>query len=200
MPNRSTNLVIISGPSGSGHDSIIEGLIKRGLPIERVIVHIARPMRPTESEGKPYYFVSKKKFDLMIQNNELIEWAEVYDSKRGATKKELERVLALINKIIIWKMDWKGTITAKKLFPDILTIMIAPPSLEALAERSRKRGQQTEAEIQDRFNYSQEFLRHADLYDYVVVNEEGKLERTISKVMSILKKENYIVDSKTKIV
>lgn len=191
MPNRSTNLVIISGPSGSGQDSVIEGLVKRGLPVERVITTMARPMRPGESEGRPYYFVGKEKFDLMIQNNEMIEWAEAYDSKRGATKKELERVLALADKIAIWKMDWKGTAAAKKLFPEAVAILITAPSIEHLMKHAAKRGD-SPASIQARIEYSKEFLAHKDLYDYVIVNEEGKLGQTIDKVIDILKLEGYI--------
>lgn len=186
-----TNLIIISGPSGSGQDSVIQGLIDRGLPIERVITTMARPMRAGESEGQPYYFVSPEKFDLMIKNNELIEWAEVYDSKRGVTRQELERGLARPDKIAIWKMDWKGTAAAKKLFPEAIAILITAPSIKDLIERIKKRGD-SPASIQSRIAYTKEFLKHKNLYNYVVINEEGKLEQTIDEVIAILKKESYL--------
>lgn len=189
---RSTNLVIISGPSGSGKDAVISGLVERGLPIERVITTVTRPKRPGESEGNPYYFVDEPAFKELIAKNALAEWAQVDNDKYyGVTKTELERVKALKDKIGIWKIEYKGVASAKRMIPDILAILIAPPNLEALAERSYERGQQTDSEIQDRLHYSQEFMKHKNLYNYVVVNEEGKLEQTIDKVIEILEQEGY---------
>lgn len=185
---RSTNLIIISGPSGSGQDSVIQGLVKRGLPIERVITTVTRPARPGESEGKPYYFIAAEKFDELTKNNELAEWALVYGNKYGVTKKELERVQNIKSKIGIWKMEWHGVVAAKKMIPDIPAIMIVPPSLETLVERSEKRAEQNQEEIEARLAFSREMLQHKDLYDYVVVNGEGKLEQTVNQVIDIINK------------
>jgi len=191
MPH-STNLIIISGPSGSGKDAIINGLIERGLPVERVVTTITRPKRPGETDGHPYYFIDEQTFKELIAKDELAEWAQVDNGKYyGVTKSELARVKALKDKIGIWKIEWKGVQAVKKTMPDVLAILIEPPSIDTLVERSAKRGAQTEQEIQDRISYSQEFLKHRDLYDYSVVNEEGKLEQTIDKVVEILKKEDY---------
>ncbi|OJI06888.1 hypothetical protein BK004_01985 [bacterium CG10_46_32] len=189
--NHTTNLVIISGPSGGGEDSVIESLIKRGLPIERVVTTVDRPMRPGESEGHPYYFKSRKEIDSMIANDEFAERAEVYGSKRGATKKELERVMALKNKIGIWKMDWKGSQTAKKEYPDALAIFITAENIDKLIERLKKRGDAPEY-IQSRIEYTKEYYDNKGIYDYEVINEEGKLEQTVDKVIAILKKESYL--------
>lgn len=192
MIKRSTNLVIISGPSGSGHDSVIEGLVKRGLPIERVITTVTRPPRTTESQGKPYYFVPAEEFERLITNDKMAEWATVYGNKYGAAREELARVKSKGDKIGIWKMEWHGVAAAKKLFPDILAIMIVPPDIQTLIEHSEKRGQQGEEEIQTRLAFSKEMLEHKELYDYVVANEEGKLEATVDKVVDILKQQGYI--------
>lgn len=188
---RSTNLIIISGPSGSGQDSVIEGLIKRGLPVERVVTTVTRPMRPGESPGKPYYFISAGEFERLVAKDKMAEWAVVYGNKCGVTRDELERVKNLKDKIGVWKMEWRGAEAAKKLYPDILAIMIVPPDIGALAARSEKRHQQTEEEIQARLAGSREMLEHKDIYDYVVVNEEGKLDGAIDKVTEILKQEGY---------
>ena len=190
--NRSTNLVIVSGPSGSGQDSVIAGLIEHGLPIEHIKTSVTRPMRPSESEGKPYNFITTEVFDALIAKDELAEWALVYGHKYGVTKHELERVKSLPDKIGIWKMEWHGVKTAKSLYPDILAIMIVPPSLETLVERSEKRAEQDRHEIEERLAGSREMLEHKDIYDYVIVNEEDKLEQTIDKVIDALKKEEYI--------
>ena len=188
----STNLIIISGPSGSGQDSIIERLVSRGLPMVRVITTVTRPKRPHESQGQPYYFITAEQFDDLIKNDKLAEWALVYGRKYGVTKRELERVQSRKDKIGIWKMEWHGVAAAKGLFPDILAILIVPPSLETLLERSTKRREQNQKEIEGRVAFSREMLEHKNLYDYEVVNEEGKLEQAVNKVVAILKKENYI--------
>lgn len=192
---RSTNLVIISGPSGSGQDSVIAGLIERGLPIEHVMTSVTRPMRPSESAGNPYNFISPEAFDELIANHELAEWAHVYGHKYGVTKQELERVKNLKDKIGIWKIEWHGVKTAKSLYPDILAIMIVPPSLETLVERSEKRAEQNRHEIEERLAFSREMMEHKDLYDFAVVNEEEKLEQTIDKVIEILKQQFDNMDS-----
>jgi len=193
MQKRSTNLVIISGPSGSGKDVVIEGLAKNNIPIERVITTVTRSKRKGESEGKPYHFTSQEHFKELIEKNKLAEWAEVDNAQyAGVTKEELDRVKAQKNKIGIWKIEYKGVRSVKQIMPDVLAIFIEPPDINILAEHSRKRGKQTQAEIQDRLAYSKEFLEHKDLYDYSVVNEENKLDQTIKKVIDILKKEGFI--------
>jgi guanylate kinase len=190
---RQTNLVIISGPSGSGKDSVIDGLIKKGILIERVITSTTRPARSMESNGNPYYFINEKEFKQNIEKNIFVEWAKVDNGKfYGVTKTEIDRVQKIKNKIGIWKIEYKGLIAAKKIFPDILSILIEPPDIESLVERSRKRAQQKEKEIQERVLYSKEFMKHKNLYDYSIINEHGKLDKTIDSVILILNKEGYI--------
>ena len=194
---RSTNLVIISGPSGSGKDAVIEGLAKNGVPIERVVTTVTRPPRQGESEGRPYYFASQEHFKELINSNQLTEWALVDNGRyAGVTKTELERVLAQKTKIGIWKIEYKGVRTAKRMMPDVLAILIEPPDINALAKRSLKRGKQSESEIAERLAYSKEFLKHKNLYDYSAVNEEGKLDQTIKEVRGILKKEGFLDNAK----
>jgi len=189
----STNLVIISGPSGSGKDSVIEGMIDRKIPIERVVTSTTREIRPKEKEGREYYFVSKEYLQKLINADEMAEWARVdNDRLYGATKKEIQRVKLLKNKIGIWRIEYKGVKFIKKRIPDILTILIEPPDIHALLDRVRKRGDKNEKEIQERLEYSKEFLKHKNLYDYAVINEEGKLDQTINKVIDILKKEGFV--------
>lgn len=189
MYKSSSKIFIISGPSGAGEDSVIEGLRKH-FKIERVITSTTRPMRPGESQGKPYYFLSREEFEKKIKNNELAEWAEEYNNNLyGVTKKELERV-ANSGRIGIWKIEYKGVMNVKEKFPEIKSIYIAPPSLEVLQERIRRRNPDVSEEyIRERMNYTQEWIKHENIYDYKVVNEEGKLEETIEKVAEIIKSQ-----------
>jgi guanylate kinase len=181
------NIFIISGPSGAGEDSTISGL-KKHFDICRVITSTTRPMRPGESEGHPYHFVTPEIFQENIKNNLMAEYAQEYNGNYyGVTTEELNRV-AKSGKIGIWKIEFKGVITAKKKFPEIKSIYIAPPSLEILKQRiTRRNPNVTEKYLQERMEYTKEWMKHEDIYDYKIVNEEGKLEETIKKAAGIIR-------------
>lgn len=182
------NLFIISGPSGVGEDSIIDGLGKL-MPIERVITTTTRAMRSGESEGNPYYFISKETFQKGIDEEEFVEYAEEYNKNLyGVTKKELDRVIAS-GKVGIWKIEWRGVITAKKLFPHIKAIFIGAESLAVLENRIRRRENVSDAYIEERMRYTKEWMKHTDIYDYTVINREGKLHVAIKEVQTIIEKE-----------
>lgn len=179
-------IFIISGPSGAGEDSVIEGL-RKYFQIERVVTTTTRKMRPGESQGNPYYFINREGFIKRRDNNEFIEWAEQYNGNLyGVTKEEIERV-EKSGKVGIWKIDWKGVITAKKLFPEIPAIFINAP-LNILEKRIRKRDDVTEEYIKERTEYTKEWLKHKDIYDYEVINEDGKLNEAIAQTAEIMKK------------
>ena len=185
MPSQKSNIFIISGPSGAGEDSIIKGLEKH-FPIERVITTTTRLMRKGESQGSPYYFIDKEEFEKKLGNGEFAEHAEEYNENLyGVTREELERV-RLSGKIGIWKIEYKGVMTAKKLFPEIKSIYIAAPSLEILRARIRRRDSVSEEYINERMEYTKEWIKHEHIYDFRVVNEEGKLEEATKKVADII--------------
>jgi len=181
-----SKIFIISGPSGAGEDSVISG-ISKSFPIERIVTTTTRPMRAGESQKNPYYFVSKEEFEAKIRNDEMAEWAREYnDNLYGVTKKELERVGAS-EKIGIWKIEYKGVITAKEKFFDIKSIYIAPPSLETLRKRILKRDANVSKEyLEERMEYTKEWMKHEDIYDYKVINEEGKLNEAVEQVVKII--------------
>lgn len=191
-----SNIFIISGPSGAGEDSIIEGL-RKYFEIERVITASTRAMRPGEAQGNPYYFISREEFIKRRDSGEFIEWAEQYNGNLyGVTKEEIERVKSagwLTGKVGIWKIDLKGVIAAKKLFPEIPAIFITVSDLKILEDRIRRRGGISEEYIQERMEYTEEWMKHKDVYDYEVYNEEGKLDEAIAKTAEIIRK--YICET-----
>jgi len=180
-------IFIISGPSGAGEDSIIEGLQKY-LNIERVITTTTRPMRPGESQGNPYYFVTLEEFKKGIKENKFFEYACEYNNNYyGVTHEEINRVRNG-NKIGIWKIEYKGVITAKKLIPGIIAILISAP-LSSIKKRLKKRDQNASPRyIKERMEYTRKWLKHKNIYDYEVINEDGKLEEAIQKTLKIIKK------------
>lgn len=180
------NLFIISGPSGAGEDSVIEALTTL-LPIERVITTRSRAMRPGESQGKPYYFISEAEFKQRIAAGDFIEYAQQYNGQwAGVTKDEIERV-ANSGKIGIWKIEYQGVMTAKRMFPEIIAILLTAP-LDVLEARIRRRDNPDERMLQERMEYTREWLKHADIYDYQVENKEGQLEATIEQVRAIIER------------
>ncbi|QQS61745.1 MAG: guanylate kinase [Candidatus Moraniibacteriota bacterium] len=191
MHNLIQNLFIISGPSGVGEDSVIEGLRER-IPIERVITSTTRQPREGESQGVPYYFLSKEDFKKGIEKEIFIEYAKEYnDEYYGVTKEEIERVIQS-GKIGIWKIEWKGVITAKKLFPSIQSILLTVSDLSILEKRIQKRGSVSKEYITERMLYTIEWLSHKDIYDYIVYNEEGKLTQTIQEVQTIIENNSLL--------
>jgi guanylate kinase len=143
-------------------------------------------MRKGESQGNPYYFIDKEEFEKKLVNDELAEHAEEYNENLyGVTREELERV-RLSGKIGIWKIEYKGVMTAKKLFPEIKSIYIAAPSLEILSARIRRRDNVSEKYVNERMEYTKEWVKHEYIYDFKVVNEEGKLGEATKKVADII--------------
>lgn len=183
-----SKLFIVSGPSGAGEDSIISRLEIK-LSIERVITTTARAPRAGESEGNPYYFLSEDAFEAGIREQKFLEYTRQYNGNLyGVTFDEIERVRNS-GKIGIWKIEWKGVIAAKKLFPDIVAIFVTVPSLDILEARIRRRDSHvTDAYIAERMDYTREWLRHTDIYDYTVVNEEGRLDDAVQQTLDIIQK------------
>lgn len=181
-------LFVISGLSGAGKDSVIEELKKKNLDFNWVVTTTTRGMRPGESEGYPYHFVSKEKFEEMIKNNEFIEWAMVYDNYYGSQKKDIEELLKS-EKPVILKIDYQGAKTIKNKFPESVVIFIIPPSIKILEKRLRNRGQDSEEVIKRRLAEAEKELATLNQWDYVVTNEEGELEKTAEKIGEIIKKE-----------
>lgn len=181
-----SNIFIISGPSGAGEDSIITSLEKT-LPIERIITTTTRQMRTGESQGNPYYFISEDEFKKNLVGEKFAEHAQQYNGNLyGVSKQELERVRES-GKIGIWKIEYKGVITVKEQYPEIKAIFINAPSLEILENRIRKRDSVTDEYISERMEYTKEWLKHLDVYDYQVINEEGKLDKAAQEVSDIIK-------------
>lgn len=183
---KKNNLFIISGPSGSGQDSIIEG-IKKYIPIERVITTTTRPMRPGETQKKPYYFITQREFKKGIKNKKFFEYAKEYNNHYyGVTHKEIKRVMSG-RKIGIWKMEYKGVMTAKKLMPPVIAILINAP-LDILKKRIVRRDKQTSPQyLKKRMAYTKKWLKYKKIYDYEVMNQEGKLNKAVKEVARIIK-------------
>jgi guanylate kinase len=180
-------LVIISGPSGVGKDTIIEALRRRPRDPDYhyVVTCTTRAPRPGEVDGVDYRFVDEATFAAMRDGGELLEWAEVHGYWYGTPREDVRRGL-LAGRDVILKIDVQGAQKVKALIPDALLVFLVPPSLEALFERLRSRATETadELEVRQR-NAAIELARQGD-YDHVVLNETGQVERTAARIEGII--------------
>jgi len=180
-------IFLISGPSGVGKDSVIEGL-QPLIDFNRVITTVTRGMRPGESQGNPYYFISVDEFKKLITDDILVEWAIVFNDYRGCTKTEIDRLQAL-QKPIVWKVDWHGVATIKNKIPTAKAIFIEPPSVEALERRLISRGTDSLEVIAERTTHTEEWTHPKDMYDLVVTNPDDKLAETVQSVLAYMQNQ-----------
>lgn len=165
-------LLIFSAPSGSGKTTIVRSLLAKYNYLEFSISACSRTMREGEVNGHDYYFLTPDEFRQKIDNNEFVEWEEVYPGYYyGTLKSELERIWAKGNHVV-FDVDVKGGINLKKKFGDqALSVFIMPPSLESLRLRLELRGTETPESLTKRVGKAMEEMSHANEFDTIIVND-----------------------------
>lgn len=186
-------MVVISGPSGVGKDSVLQGLKGTDHPFYFVVTATTRLRRPTEREGVDYHFVTVGEFAEMIDNNDLIEYAVVYGDYKGIPKKYVREALASGHDVIM-RIDVQGAATIRNLVPNAVTIFITAESEEILVRRLRERKTEPPDQLKMRIVTARRELRRIREFDYVVVNREDRLTETVDQVLSIIRAEKCRVD------
>ena len=176
-------LYIISAPSGAGKTSLVRQLIAEVDKLVVSISHTTRRIRPGETHGEDYYFVTPAEFKTLQDNNELLEHASVFDNNYGTARTTVENNLAKGNDVIL-EIDWQGAQQIKKLRPESLSIFILPPSTEILEQRLQNRGQDDEQVIARRMRDAVTEMSHYGEFDYLVVNHV--FERALNELKSII--------------
>jgi guanylate kinase len=164
-------LFVIAAPSGAGKTSLVKALLERRPELHVSISHTTRPIRPTEQEGREYYFVPVAEFKALIGNNAFLEYAQVFDNFYGTGRKPVEEQLEKGRNVIL-EIDWQGARLVRKAMPECLSIFILPPSREALEQRLRDRKTDSDEVIARRLRDSIGDMSHWNEFDYVVVNED----------------------------
>ncbi|MGC9398684.1 MAG: guanylate kinase [Anaerolineae bacterium] len=182
-------LIVISGPSGVGKDSVVRALQAREHPFHFVVTTTSRPQRPGEVHGVDYYFVSEARFEEMIANDELLEHALVYGQHKGVHKKRIREALES-GQDVVMRLDVQGAMTVKRLVPDAVLIFLNAESKEELRRRLRKRGTEAEEEITRRLQKIQEEMGYLEQFDYLVLNRRGQLKAAVDQVMAIVRSEH----------
>lgn len=184
-------LIIFSAPSGAGKTSIVHRLLKIVSGLEFSISACSRPKRPKEINGKDYNFISVQEFKSKIENDEFLEWEEVYkNTYYGTLKSEVERIWKN-GKNVIFDVDVKGGLNIKKFYKEkALAIFILPPSIEVLKQRLQMRSTEDEKSLNIRLEKAQYELSFADKFDKIIVNDDiDKAIIIVAETVKIFLKE-----------
>ncbi len=181
-------LIILSGSSGVGKDAVLARMKKSGYPLEYIITLTTRPRRPNEKDNVDYHFVSVERFQEMIENNELLEWANVYSNWYGVPKEPTKQALDKGHDVIV-KVDTQGAATIKKILPQAVFIFLMSPSIEDLTTRLKQRHTESPSELALRLKTAQEEVKQLPLFDYIVVNRCDEIDLAISDIKAIITAE-----------
>jgi guanylate kinase len=185
-------LVVLSGPSGVGKDSALMRMRELGFPFHFVVTATSRPRRPGEMEGYDYHFLTSERFEEMIAQEELLEWAEVYGHYKGIPKYEIRTALQSGRDVIL-RIDVQGVMKIKRLAPEAVFIFLAPGNQEELRHRLQLRRTESPEEIERRLALAQHELEQIDHFDYVVVNSEDRLDEAVGQIRAIIVAEKHRV-------
>ncbi len=185
-------LIVVSGPSGAGKDTVVQRMQERDLPFHFVVTATTRPKRPGETHGKDYWFVSTEEFARMIERNELIEYAIVYGDYKGIPKAQVREALAS-GKDVVMRLDVQGAETVRRLVPDALLIFITTESEEELVNRLNARDTETADSLAIRIATARKELKRVEAFDYVIVNHDFRLDDTVDTVRAIIRAEHHRV-------
>lgn len=192
LPHSSPLLIVISGPSGVGKDTVLQRMKERGLPFHFVVTATTRPKRPDEVHMRDYIFVSKEEFARMIEADELIEYAIVYGDYKGIPKQQVREALAS-GKDVILRIDVQGAETIRKLAPQALLIFLTTESEEELVHRLETRKTETMEELKLRIATARKELQRIEAFDYVILNHDFHLDETVDSIRSIIDAEHHRV-------
>jgi guanylate kinase len=185
-------LIVLSGPSGAGKDAILSRMKKSGSPARFITTVTTRPRRAEEKNNVDYHFVSVEGFKKMLKNKELLEWANVYGNWYGVPKALVKQALAKGQDIIV-KVDIQGAATIKKIVPQAVFIFIAPPSMKALLRRLSERQTESPFDLALRLKTAGEEMKKLPLFDYAVVNRQGKIDLVVTEIEAIITAERHRV-------
>lgn len=163
-------LYIVAAPSGAGKSSIVNATLARDPRISLSISFTSRPARPGERHAQHYHFVSAQEFQRMIQAGDFFEYALVHGDWKGTARQSVEPQLAAGQDVLL-EIDWQGARQVREKVPDAVSVFILPPSRQALEQRMRKRGQDSEEVIARRLAAAREEMSHYEEFDYLIVNE-----------------------------
>ena len=186
--NKKGLLIVISGPSGVGKGTVRKALFEReGHDLVYSVSMTTRKPRDGEVDGADYYFVSQEEFERQIENDNLLEYAKFVGNYYGTPFDKVEEQLEKGNEVVL-EIEVQGAIQVKAKKPDAVFIFIAPPSYEALEQRLRRRGTESEEIIKERLDKAHREIEQAPAYDYIVINDD--VDNAADRIMAIIRAEH----------
>lgn len=180
-------MLVLSSPSGAGKTTLSRKLLDMDRGVALSISVTTRKMRPGERDGRDYHFIERRQFDALIEKNDLLEWAEVFDNYYGTPKKPVMDALAS-GRDVLFDVDWQGTQQLRDKAPnDLVSIFVLPPSIPELERRLKTRAQDDYETIHRRMAKAADEMSHWAEYDYVVINHD--IDKAFVEVASILAAE-----------
>ena len=174
---------VVAAPSGTGKTSLVRALVNNINDLQISISYTTRPPRPGDVEGKDYYFVTPPEFSQMIENNEFLENANIYNHFYGTSREWVMKKLAAGIDVLL-EIDWQGAQQVRRQFPGTILIFILPPSLDSLRQRLQNRRQDPLEVIAERMAGARQEIRHYHEFDYLVVND--KFEQALADLQHII--------------
>lgn len=190
-------LIILSGPSGSGKDTVLNKLTENRDDIKISISMTTRQKRNDEIDGLNYYFVSREYFEKKIADNNMLEYAEYANNLYGTPKAPVDEMLRN-GKAVILKIEVQGAEKIRKIYPEVISIFLMPPSVRVLEERLRGRNSEDEETLNHRLVIAREEIRRASEYDYIVINDT--VENAVAGIDTIINAERQKTFRNKKII
>ena len=185
-------LIVISGPSGVGKNSVVQQLKRRKQAFKFVVTATTRPPRTGEVDGVDYHFITQEAFARMIEEGELLEYAFVYNDYKGIPKAQVRAAFAG-NQDVVMRIDVQGAATIRRLYPEALLIFLTTQNEPELVHRLRTRKTETPDELNLRIAMARQELKRLDEFDYVVVNRDDQLDQTVDAILAIIQAEHHRV-------
>lgn len=182
-------LIVISGPSGVGKDAVINEMKARMLPFHFVVTTTSRSPRPGEVEGIDYNFINHAEFEKMIANNELIEYALVYQDYKGIPRAQVRKALDS-GKDVVMRLDVQGARKIRELCPEAVLVFLVPSDAKEWFYRLKERKTETPESLKLRIETARSELKQLGLFDYVVVNAQNRLQKAVDDIEAIIKVEH----------
>jgi len=192
LPHQEPLIIVISGPSGVGKDTVIQRMKERNLPFHFVVTAATRIPRQNEVNGRDYFFYSHDEFAEMIEKGDLLEHAIVYNDYKGIPKAQVGDALAS-GKDVVMRLDVQGAATIRRLCPDALAIFLTVQDEEDMVNRLLERKTETPEGLKLRIATARQEMTHADSFDYIVVNRVNHLDETVDIIVSIIVAEHHRV-------
>jgi guanylate kinase len=186
-------LIVISGTSGVGKDTVIQRMKERRLPFHFVVTATTRPARPEEQQGVDYFFVSHDEFAEMIEEDELLEYAIVYNDYKGIPKAQVRQALDS-GKDVVMRVDVQGAATVRELCPQALLIFLQTRDEDEMVSRLIARKTETPEGLKLRIATARREQKRIDEFDYVVINRDYQLDETVDTIVAIIQAEHARVN------